>query len=67
MPKRGLQEPGDKVESQVFSASSRWGDVLDDSFTVNHVEVEEILDWIPLAGYGFNHLLLEYDTEHNVH
>jgi hypothetical protein len=51
-----------QVESRVTQLSALfcrwwWWDILDDTFTVSHIEIEEILDWIALAGYRFDHLL----------
>jgi hypothetical protein len=39
---------------RLLSASSvcrRWWDILDDTFAISHIKIEEILDWITLAGY----------------
>jgi len=33
------------------SVCRRWWDILDDTFAISHIKIEEILDWITLAGY----------------
>jgi len=48
---QGLVNQIESVVRQLnMSVQRRW-DILDDTFTVSRIKIEEIHDWIILAGY----------------